>query len=130
MRRLTKIDLLWLAVLIPLFLIGCGAFEQRIDPATGKPIPGSAPIETVGGLLGLVIPWAGTVAGAAATVYSQVQRKNWAGAAMSTMSGLEEFFKTQEGALIKDKLIAKLSEKQLAAGEKVKGLVEKALEKL
>ena len=89
------------------------------DPVTKewKQSPGGGPVGAVGGLLGLIFPWATAATTTAAAAWLEIRRRNWKGAATSTISGLEEFFATPEGASVKAKAITLLAAKhEKAAG--------------
>jgi hypothetical protein len=90
------------------------------DPVTGEVVKeqGSTS-DAAGGLLGMFFPWAAAAVSAAGNVYLEVRRRNWKGAAVSTVTGLEEFFETPEGARVKSKAIELLSKKHAETVGKV-----------
>ena len=94
-------------------------FGVKRDAKTGEVTQEKgAPSDAAGGILGMFFPWAATAIAAVGGVYAEVRRRNWKGAAVSTITGLEEFFATPEGAAIKAKVLEKLIPQQEDAGKR------------
>ena len=126
MRRFTSVVLLVAFVgcfLLP--LAGCGFFDMLTgvvqNPVTGlpeAPPPGTpTPLSGAGNILGLWIPWAGTVLGALGTAYQQFRVKKYGNAATSVIAGVEKAFDTDnDGVISVEELKAALKIAQKKAG--------------
>ena len=81
------------------------------DPVMTRPEGGGAsPLEVVGSLLGTVVPWAGTAAGAITSIYTAARGKKWKKAVQATAQGIEEMSETEEGRKVKKKLARKFED--------------------
>lgn len=111
-------------------LSGCGLIESAVG-VERDPVTGEVRSDGTGGVAGAVANWflpgVGTLIGAGAAAYANAKRKQWKLAALSTFKGVEEFSETQTGAVVADRLKAKLAEHH--TGAKVLTFVDAALDR-
>lgn len=125
-------EILGLVFIVSFFVGGCALLDSFFGFNPNSPDGSSggngSPASAVGGVLSLWFPWATTAISAIGGIYAEVRRRNWKGAAVSTVAGLEEWFATPEGASVKARILETLSKRHASDG--VQATVNLVLESL